>query len=196
MQDLLQSQAPLEWLVSLLALLYVFLAAKNLPVAWVFGGLACLGWAYLDVVKYSLYSDAILQLFYVIMAIVGLYRWRTTKDAELLITKMQARDHYLMLTLSLSTGLLLAIFVGAHFPAAATYWDAITTSASIGATFLLLNRKLENWLYWILIDLTYIGIYASRDAWFFAALMLVYTLVAVGGYLHWKKMLPAEDRPT
>lgn len=189
MQYLLQFQTPLEWLVTLLALCYVFLAAKNWPIAWVFGGLACMGWAYLDVVKYRLYSDALLQIFYVIMAIVGLYRWRAAADKELRISKMQAKDHFWMLVLSVSTGLLLAIFVGAYFPAAATYWDAITTSASVGATFLLLNRKLENWLYWVVIDLTYIGIYASRGAWFFAALMLVYVLVAIGGYFNWRKIL-------
>lgn len=193
MLDWLAIQGPLEWLVSLLAIVYVLLAAQNKPLAWVFGGLACAGWAYIDIAKYSLYSDALLQVFYVFMSILGLYQWRKGKEGQLLpITKMSRQAHFYVIGAGLLSGLLLGYFVGEHFPAAATYWDAITTTFSVGATFLLLRRKLENWLYWIVIDLNYIGIYASREAWFFAGLMGLYTLIALWGYQQWRDLRKQE----
>lgn len=187
MPNWLAVQSPLEWLVTLLAIAYVLLAAKNKPLAWVFGGLACTGWAYIDIAKYSLYSDALLQLFYVFIAILGLYQWQKKANGQqLAISRMSGQEHFYYSSASLISGLLLGYFVGENFPAAATYWDAITTTFSVAATILLLRRKLENWLYWILIDLNYIGIYTSREAWFFAGLMALYTLIAFWGYQEWK----------
>lgn len=179
----------LEWGVTLLALIYVLLAARNNPWCWVFGALGCLGWAWLDVSVYDLYSDALLQLFYVGMSFLGLYRWRFGGKGkeELPIGRMTQKDHWWLIGLSVIGGLLLGKFVGSNFPAAATYWDALTTTFSVGATWFLLQRKLENWIYWIVIDLVYVGIYGSREAWFFAGLMFVYVGVAYYGWKNWKK---------
>lgn len=188
--DWLAIQSPLEWLVTILAIVYVLLAARNQPIAWLFGGLGCAGWAYIDIVRYSLYSDALLQVFYVFMSLLGLYQWRSKKEGQPLlpISRMSRRDHAYLIGICLPSGLLLAYLVGAYFPAAATYWDALTTTFSVGTTVLLLRRKLENWLYWIVIDLNYMGLYASREAWFFAGLMGLYTLIAFWGYWQWQRL--------
>jgi len=179
----------LDWLTTVLALVYVLLAARNNPWCWVFGAVACAIWAYLSIVKYQLYSDGALQVFYVGMSIIGLYNWRFGGQAqrELPITRMTSRDHLLFIALAGLAGWLLGYFVGENFQAAATYWDALTTTFSVGATFYLLRRKLENWLYWIVIDVAYVGIYYGRGAWLFAAIMLVYIGVAIYGYLNWRK---------
>ncbi|NJO87025.1 MAG: nicotinamide mononucleotide transporter [Lewinella sp.] len=178
----------MEGLVSLLALLYVVLAARNNPWCWGFGALACLGWAYLDVMYYALYSDALLQVFYIGMSVWGYFSWRAARQAPSRpIARMSKIDHFLLLAFGSLSGLLLGYTVSSFLPAAATYWDALTTTFSVGATVFLLKRKLENWAYWVVIDLAYVGIYFSRGAWLLAALMLVYTAVAVYGYCEWKR---------
>jgi len=191
MWELLTTQSPLEWAVTLLALIYVILAARNNPWCWVFGAIACTGWAYLDVSLYNLYSDAILQVFYVIMSGIGLHQWLKggINQKALEISRMTTREHILVIGLSSGIGLILGYFVGEYLPAAATYPDALTTSFSIVTTYLLLQRKLENWLYWIVIDLAYVAIYWSRGATLFVFIMIIYVVVAGWGYYNWRKEL-------
>ncbi len=204
MLEQLLAQGPLDWFITITAIIYLALATRNNIWCWLFGAISCSAWAYQDIVKYSLYSDAALQGFYVIMAAVGWYRWKYGKGRVsgeelhgqqnvLPISRMRLADHLWILLPGLVVGWLLGYFVGENFPAAATYWDSFTTSFSVGATFLLLQRKLETWLYWIVIDVLYVGIYWSREAWFFAVIMIIYVFMAAWGYWNWRKLLRADQ---
>jgi len=79
------------------------------------------------------------------------------------------------------------MFVSALFTSVATLPDAITTSFSIITTFLLIGRKLENWLYWIVIDVAYVWIYGSTGAILFAVMMVINVGVASYGFWHWRR---------
>ena len=59
-------------------------------------------------------------------------------------------------------------------------------------TFLVIGKKLENWLYWIIIDIAYAFIYSYKGAYLFALLMIVYTVIAVLGYFEWRKSYKRE----
>ena len=54
-------------------------------------------------------------------------------------------------------------------------------------TFLVARKVLSNWLYWVVIDAVSVYLYWSRGLDIYALLMLVYTGMAVYGYLQWKK---------
>jgi len=85
-------------------------------------------------------------------------------------------------------------YLFSYTAAAATYWDAFTTAFSVIATVMLVQRRLENWLYWIVIDLTYAGLYWSRAAVLFALLMLVYSVIAVFAYRNWTRLASAPEQ--
>ncbi|MEL6142081.1 MAG: nicotinamide riboside transporter PnuC, partial [Bacteroidota bacterium] len=147
-----------------------------------------------DITAYNLYSDAILQAFYVVMSGVGLFQWLRggANQSELVITRMRQGEHGLIIVTGAASGLILGYFVGAYLPAAATYPDALTTSFSVVATFLLLQRRLENWLYWIVIDMAYVAIYWSRGATLFVVIMIIYVVVAIMGYRTWRRLYTNE----
>ena len=191
MLEQFQSLTYFDWITTVTALIYVWLAARNNPWCWVFGAIGCAIWCYVDIVQYQLYSDAALQAFYVIMSGVGIYQWQKggAQQQILAVSKMNAIEHLWMIGASLSAGLLLGYFVSQNFAAAATFPDAITTTFSVGATILLLRRKIENWLYWIVIDLVYVVIFWSRGAFLFALIMLIYVVVAIYGYRKWREAL-------
>lgn len=184
----------MEYLASLTALIYVFLAARDNNWCWPFAAVSSLIWAYVSLAEYRLVSDALLQLFYFGMAGVGLYRWRRGAGprAGKPIVPMTLREHSLTIVVSVSVGLLLGYTVASFMTATATYLDAITTAFSISATFLLIERKLDNWLYWIVIDLAYVYIYANSGAWSFVVLMVLYVIMAGYGYYQWRRL--AIDR--
>ena len=182
----------LDYLATVTALLYVWLAARDNNLCWFFAAVSTACWAYLSFFEYRLVSDALLQIFYFVMAGVGLYAWRQgTQTAAPPIRRMSVREHALVIGISTAAGLALGYFFSSVMTSAATYPDALTTAFSISTTFLLVNRRLENWLYWIVIDLAYVGIYYRQGAILFAALMVVYTAMAAYGYWNWRRELAA-----
>ena len=144
------------------------------------------------------------------MAGVGIYRWQRpdegTRQEETLdelaivespgpaagIVRMSAREHLLVVVGGTITGLLLGYLVGSYAEATSTYADAVTTTFSVITTFLLIARRLENWLYWVVIDGAYVLIYLRSGAILFAALMVVYVIMAVYGYRNWRRLLAVD----
>ena len=185
-----------DWGATLTALLYVILAAKDNVWCWFWGIISCSLWAYASFAFYQLYLDAALQVFYVFMAFVGLYNWRYGGEGrtEAPIERLSPNEHLPYL----AAGTLLAIAFGYFFdqytPAASTYWDAFTTVFSVFATLLLVQRYLDNWVYWIVIDIIYVGLYYSREAYLFSLLMVVYTLIAGIAWVHWRKSFKKQHR--
>ena len=206
----LYATPPLDWVATGCSLVYVLLAARDNNWCWGFAAVGSLVWAHQVLVVYGLYSDALLQVFYFVMAGVGIYRWRrkgeptgsepldaTAIDREDAdnggIQRMRWGQHGWVLVSGLLLGYGLAQFALQVAPdAAQPYLDGITSSFSVLATFLLVARQLENWLYFIVIDGVYVFIYASTGAYLYLLIMLVYIVVAVYGYRHWRRLLAVD----
>jgi len=180
-----------DWAATITAIFYVVLAARENIGGWVWGIISCSLWAYASFAFYDLWLDALLQIFYVAMGFAGLYRWKFgNKDQETLrITRMWWVHHLHVVLI----GGLMAFFFGYFFdeytPAAATYLDAFTTVFSVITTFILVQKKLENWLYWIVVDATYAYLYFSRGAYLFALLMVAYTIIAAIAFFNWRQRM-------
>ena len=178
----------LDWLAILTSIAYVVLAARGNNWCWLFAAVGTSVWAYQSYFVYKLVSDALLQIFYLIMAGVGLWQWRSGRGGkELPVTKMTIPQHLALILIAGTCGLALGFFFDSTLVAAATYPDAITTAFSVGATVLLVRRKLENWLYWIVIDAAYVWIYVGTGALLFALMMVINIAVAIYGYLNWRE---------
>ena len=179
----------LEWSATLIGIVYILLAAANRPSCWIFGMVSCALWAYASYAYYLLYLDAILQVFYVAISVWGLYQWMrgTAEQTPLPIRELGSVQHLILI----GGGLLLSLLFGYTFdqftPAASTYWDAVTTVFSIITTFLLVQRIKSNWLYWLVVDAIYVFLYASRGAYLFSGLMVLYLVIATLAYFRWRK---------
>jgi nicotinamide mononucleotide transporter PnuC len=73
------------------------------------------------------------------------------------------------------------------------YIDAFTTVFSLAATFMVTRRVLENWLYWIVIDIFSIYLYSGRGYELLGLQMLISTVLALFGYLSWRKQLKLQQ---
>lgn len=198
-----------DWLALLTSLAYVWLAARDNNWCWLFAAISTAVWGWQSFFVYQLISDGFLQLFYFVMAGVGIWRWRSSKDGtteqarptdnDLLdeialplrpkpdIRRMTAGEHVAVIAGSGIAGWLLYFFVSGTFVSAATLPDALTTAFSVATTFLLIGRRLENWLYWIIIDAAYVWIYAGTGAILFAVMMVINVGMAIYGYLNWRR---------
>lgn len=135
----------------------------------------------------ALYSDATLQLFYFAISIHGWISWKRAeaKGEDFQIRVMQLPQHIAVLLIGILGTFMLGAF-WSHFDGSYPYWDAATTSFAIITTYLVTQRYLDNWLYWIVIDTACAVLYYLKDLNGFFLLFVLYTLMAVWGYFKWK----------
>lgn len=201
-----------DWVVTVTALVYVVLAARQNAWAWAWGIVSCGLWAYASYFFYNLQLDALLQIFYVVMGFIGLYKWKfgrrikdqetgrggdlehgkhwnneTVEQATLPITRLSFKQHFFIISIGLVTTFLFGYFFDIYTLAAATYLDAFVTMFSVITTFILVQKKLDNWAYWVVIDATSVYLFASRGAYLFTFIMIVYTIIAANAFLQWRK---------
>ena len=180
----------LEPLSVLLAIAYLLLAARQNLWCW-----ACaLGSSLLYVLifyRVSLLMEAVLNIFYAVMAVVGWWQWRKAGSdgkAALQIHCLPWQQHLLllggMLLLAFANGWIMERYSTAVWP----YVDSFTTWASIFTTIMVIRKVLENWLYWILIDSISLYLYIDRGLYLTALLFAGYLVICVFGFLHWRRL--------
>ena len=181
----------LEVILGLAGLIYVVLASLNKSSCWIFGIISSGVLAFVSFVDYKLYADVALNVFYVLMGFYGLWVWYSG-DQEKEDKEISQASRSMLITIFLGGSIVTLItgyLLGQYSSAFATYWDAGTTVFSIIATWFLVQRYIENWYMWIVIDLIMTWLYYRSGGESTAALFLVYTLVAIYGAYQWNKTL-------
>ena len=82
---------------------------------------------------------------------------------------------------------LLGYYLTIHTSAASPLIDSFTTIFSIIGTFMVAKKILENWIYWIIIDIVSIQLYIGRELYLTGLLFLIYSVIAIYGYFTWAK---------
>ena len=197
LSDQLRSQTMLDWVITVTALMYVFLAARENAWCWVWGIVSCALWAYADFARYNLWVDGVLQLFYVVMGGWGLYTWRFGKNKgnALLISTLPWKVHLIIFSAGMTLTLVMGYVFEKYTPTALPYPDSFVTSFSIIATLMTVRKILENWLYWIVLDVLAVFLFLARDAVLIAMVMGVYAIIAVFGFFHWHKQWKKANKP-
>lgn len=186
----------MQWLeitATILAISYVLLAAKGNLWCWpaAFISSAISGYIFFDV---NLKLEALLQIYYIGMAVYGYQQWKKANDAthQLPIDTYPWQWHakwILSISLvSIGTGYIAKHYLHSDF----AYIDAATTWFSIFATVLVTRRVLENWWYWIVIDAVCIGLYWEKSLYFFSLLFVLYVILAAYGLKQWQ-LLQQKD---
>jgi nicotinamide mononucleotide transporter len=74
-----------------------------------------------------------------------------------------------------------------------SYLDTILTAIFFVGMWLMAKRKIENWIFWIVGDLLSIPLYFAKGYTFTSFQYIVFTIIAVYGYLEWKKILNSSQ---
>jgi nicotinamide mononucleotide transporter len=189
-------QSYLEILGTVSGLLYIYLSIKQKMALWLVGILSSV--LYVFVFFHShLYADMTLNMYYFIVSIYGWYHWYTSKNVggekalPMIVLSIRGWAVYLLVAGVLTvcfTWILSTIPQKIGWESASLpFWDGLLTAASVVATWMLARKILEQWLWWIVIDALSIGIFIYKHLYFTVGLFAVYTVMAVVGYLEWKK---------
>src|SRR6185369_8550342 len=145
----------------------------------------------------KLYSDAGLNVFFLVMQFYGWYQWTRgpVEHARSMsaVTRLIRRG-WIWTSVGVAAGTtVLGTVMHRYTDAALPYPDAFTTVLSVIAQFLLTRKMLENWTLWIVADVVYIGVYTSKSLYWTAALYVVFLILCVQGYREWRAT--ARPRP-
>lgn len=178
----------LEIVAVVTAILYLLLAIRQNIWCWFFAAISTTIYV-LIFIDVRLYMEAVLNGFYLCMAIYGWYTWRHGRhgDSALPVTSWAPEIHLqaiaIIAVVAVINGYLLDNWTNAAFP----YIDSMTTWAAIWATFLVARKILENWWYWLVIDIVSVFIYWQRDLQLTALLFAVYVVMIPFGLISWTR---------
>lgn len=141
--------------------------------------------------KWELLGDMMINGYYFIMSIYGWYIWTRKVDEKQVtqITRMSSAEKKISTVIFMAT-LLFIYFVYLYFDkwtGFVAYIDTVTTAIFFVGMWLMARKKLENWIFWIIGDLISILLYFYKGFTFTSFQYLGFTVIAIMGYLAWKK---------
>ncbi|ACA86172.1 nicotinamide riboside transporter PnuC [Shewanella woodyi] len=185
-----------EGVAVILAAAYLLLAMKGSIWCW-FAAFASTAIYTALFWKVSLLMESVLNVYYMAMAIYGFQQWSKGKrDDTGGVISWSFNRHLKIIVVtagvSLLMGYLMANFTSASFP----YLDAATTCYAVMTTYLVAKKVLENWLYWVVIDLVSIYLYLQKGLMLTSLLFILYVGMAIGGYFLWRSTMREQDMAT
>tara|TARA_R110002049_G_scaffold127019_3_gene283358 strand:+ start:4129 stop:4767 length:639 start_codon:yes stop_codon:yes gene_type:complete len=142
---------------------------------------------------FGLLGDMLINAYYFVMSIYGWYVWTRKVDEVhfIPITRTTVKEKKWSLILFGFTVLFVALvyLVFDKFNSWTAYVDTLTTAIFFVGMWLMAKKKLENWVYWIIGDVISVPLYLYKGLIFTSLQYLLFTIIAIFGYLAWKKSL-------
>ncbi len=146
--------------------------------------------------QYRLYGDAVLQIFFAVVAGWGWWQWlrgRDTSGRALAVHRLSARGRALNLLALGLTWPLVGWYLDHYTDTDVPYWDAFPTAASVLGQFLLGRKLVENWPVWIVVNGVSVALFVYKDLWLTAGLYLVFIALSVVGWRAWSRQIEAAS---
>ena len=142
------------------------------------------------------YADAAVYLYYIGANTYGLFQWTRSRKLpidengtkqELAITHVPAKRILPLVAITVVLWMVLYGILKTVTDSPVPLGDAFTTAVSIVAMWMLAQKYLEQWLLWIVVNIVSTILYFWKGLYPTGILFIVYVIVAVLGYLRWKK---------
>ena len=200
----------LDIVTTVLGLAYILLEYKASVWMWAVGfAMQALG-----IVLYyqkGLYADCGMEFYYLAMTVYGWWKWirMSQRDGSFVTSSADVTKepslcdirHFpkrfvfpWLVIIAVIWGIiywLLVTFTNSNVPLA----DSFTTALSIVGIWALAHKYLEQWFIWIAVDVVTCGLYFYKDIPFKASLYALYVVIAVFGYMKWRRMMQASTAP-
>lgn len=184
-----------ETTAALMGIAYILLAAKESQWCWLF--------AFLSTVVYAplLWNDqlpmqALLNFYYMGMSVYGFWAWHQHgKQTEALhISRWPWLWHGGFIAVGIAVSAIVSVYLQKTGQSQSPMLDAYTTVFSVMNTWLIARKVLENWIYWMLIDVATTVLYIDTGYYATAALFVLSTILSVTGFISWVKLYRQQSR--
>jgi nicotinamide mononucleotide transporter len=191
----------LEFFGTLAGALAIWLSAKAIVWSWPIGIINVVLFFFLFY-QVQLYPDMFLQVFFFVTNLMGWWRWthprkfEADRKEELRVSHMRPRQFLLVVLVGVAGTFLFGSFaenIHEFFPrifpkpSAFPYLDSFVTVVSVITTFLAINKKIESWILWILVDVIATYMYFVKGIRFVALEYLAFCFIAAFGLWNWMR---------
>ena len=179
----------LEVIAAAFGVISVYLSTRQNIWSW---PTAILNVALYTVVFYQgrLYGQMGLQPIYLALSVYGWYQWLHGGEQHTELRVSRASPRLLGALAALNLVLWLALAAVLRQTDAALPWlDALLTTTSLVAQWMMTRKILENWLIWIAVDVVYVPMFVSQGLYATAVLYAAFLVLAVMGYVEWRRSL-------
>ena len=164
----------------------IVLAGRNSIHMWWTTIVGCVLFVYV-IFAARLYADVTLQAFFISTAGIGWWRWLHGSSGAALPVRYSSRG---LITggvaagvaVTLGYGWLLYRFTDAYAP----FVDSIILAFSVLGQLLLMDRRVESWWCWLLVNTIAVPLYASRGLYVTAVLYAAFWVNAIVSLRHWR----------
>lgn len=178
-----------EVIAALLGVGYILFAARESQWCWPMAFVSTLIYTLLFWGE-QLPMQALLNFYYMGMAIYGFLLWRQHQQSEENVAIHSWSINYNLAFLAI--GGILTVIIGLYLNNTQTsqypYLDAGVTVFSVLNTWLMARKVLQNWLYWVIIDAAAIVLYLETGFYATVALFSLYTVLATAGFVNWLRL--------
>ena len=180
----------LDMFTTILGLLYIWLEYRASILLWFVGIIM----PALDIYLYwshGLYGDAGMAAYYTLAAVYGYCIWKfkkTRKQKLSLPIAFMPKKQYLPAVLFFLAAWGITYFVLITWTnSTVPVLDSFTNALSFVGLWALARKYAEQWLFWIVVDAVCTVLYVHKGIPFKALLYGLYVIIAVLGYIKWRK---------
>lgn len=200
-------QITMEVVATFFGILSVYFSIKKNIWVYPTGIISTILYVYI-LFNFGLLGDMMINFYYTVMSIYGWILWSKNSDdhIHISVSKTTKRDWSIVTVLFIISLLLVTIVyyfkplidnqfsmenvdLGLYHLDWANWLDIFTTAIFLVGMYLMAKRKVENWLFWIIGDLIIIPMMVYKGLGITSIQFLLFTIMAVFGYLEWKKDL-------
>lgn len=183
----------LQWLGLLLGVCEVLLARANRIALYPTGIVGCVISIYL-LLQAGLYGECLLTFYYIVMSFYGWWYWIKKKHLPPVKISFSTKKEWITVSGIVVIGYLLLYFILTYYtPSTVPQWDALVSSTAWAGMWLLARRKIENWIFLNISNLFAIPLLFQKALPLYALLTIFLFIVAVQGYLSWRKEIKKND---
>jgi len=144
------------------------------------------------------FGDMMMNIYYSIMSIYGWWNWSRIKDNRyiVLITRTNKKEYliasfFFLLTIGITYAVYKMNLDSLEVP---NYIDIFTSGIFFTAMWLMANKKIESWIFWVIGDIITVPLYSYRGLGMLSLQYLIFLIIAIQGYLEWKKTLNKQNQ--
>jgi nicotinamide mononucleotide transporter len=181
-----------EIVAALLGAAFVVLAAYRRRACWLAGAASSVLVGALSIMG-KLPMQGALNAYYVAMSVYGYWNWtRASAKGGLPVGTLPWRWHLLAAVILVPLSWLTASLIASELQSAWPLIDSLAFWFSLFATWLQARARIENWMYWIIIDGVLVFLYYDRGMAVIAFQFVAFTLLAIAGLVEWRRNLRSQ----
>jgi len=193
MQDILQQTTWQEWLGVFFSVFQVLLARKNNSNNYLFG-IAGISLTLYVMIQSKLYAEFTLNLYYLVMSIYGWLYWKFGKrKSETTISETTNNEKLITAGIVIGTFSIFYFFLTNFTDSDVPILDSLVSAFAWAGMWLMARRKIENWILLNISNIIAIPLLIHKGLYLYAALTAFLFIVAISGYLEWRKSIRSKS---